>query len=631
MRSVRTQDQVRLVFVAFFGLVALSVLVTFWAIQTQAKDAQVINLAGRQRMLTQRMTWLALAEPNSPELTASIASFENTLSALQDGGAIQYGAPGQERTVRLSPAPDAGLGAALDEAGELWGAFRTHLQPAAAPGLQAGSTAILAKLDEIVLMYEERANAKLARLRLIQSVFFGAALLLLGWGYLLVRRRIFQPLSLLGAAARRMAAGEMRQPVLPEIPIQNPDELAELGQAFENLRVEVVSAQEELEARVSRRTRELAAAFEFSQEIVAQLDLGHLKSSVTEKARALTNASAAALCLLADRRSTLNLVASSGDDGAYLNLRQPLLRDPAFRVVDGGETVTTQTSCTDCGFLKAYTPGECVVAPLRSGEATLGGLCVARPAGQTFDEDETRAITLIANAAAVAIANAQLVEAGRRQAEQAATQAERERLSADLHDNLAQTLSFLSLKAEHIKKMLADGQPSPELAELEQMQSAISGAYEQVRAALVGLSEPLPNADSFAHRLQAAVDRARTGSEVAVELQVTDQKALDLPGLVQTQALHIVGEALANARRHAQADHIWLRVGRSGDQACFTIEDDGRGFDPQAVIGNHHLGMRLMRGRAERSGGVLTVESEPGAGTRVTAWFPLAHEPKKHG
>ena len=64
-------------------------------------------------------------------------------------------------------------------------------------------------------------------------------------------------------------------------------------------------------------------------------------------------------------------------------------------------------------------------------------------------------------------------------------------------------------------------------------------------------------------------------------------------------------------------------VGRQDGQARITVEDDGRGFETGSVAGDHHLGLAIMRARAERLGGRLSIDSSPGAGTRVTACLPL--------
>ncbi len=610
--------QLGAIFLGFLLLVAASVVATVLAAQAQAADATVINIAGRQRMLTQKMTWLALTQPDSPDLAANIQLFDQTLRALRDGGAT-LDARGQ--TVLLPPAPDAPLRAQLDEVSRMWATFRAHLQPSDSAALQTESPAILAQLDSVVGAFEARARAKVIRLQFIQVIFLAAAFLLLGWGYFFARRRIAHPIAALDAAARRIASGQLSPSALSPA----DDELGDLARAFEAMRREIAAAREQLGSRVSQRTRELTSAFEFSREIVSQLELDDLLRSVTERARALMRAEAVSLCLLAENGETLELTASSSEAGGHAGLRQPARRGLAARVVGAGETVVVGAECSACGFLLAHAPGQCAAAPLRVGQRTLGALCAVRnPSGAQFDADETRAFTLLANSAAIAIANARLVEAGRRQAEHAAALAEREHLAADLHDHLAQTLNFLRLKVDRATEMLGAGQAADAGAELERMKPAIGEAYGQVRAALVGLREPLLASDDLAQKLAACVADFRQASGLLADLTIADSSALALPHLTQTQALHIVREALANVRQHARAQRVVLSVERDNGCARFVVADDGCGFDPQWVDGRDHLGLAIMRARAERSGGQFTIESAPGAGTKVAVTFPLA-------
>jgi signal transduction histidine kinase len=91
--------------------------------------------------------------------------------------------------------------------------------------------------------------------------------------------------------------------------------------------------------------------------------------------------------------------------------------------------------------------------------------------------------------------------------------------------------------------------------------------------------------------------------------------------------LRVVGEAVLNARRHAGAGRVGVRLEQANGEASVTIEDDGRGFDPAAPLaGSQHFGMSIMRARAERLGGRLAVKSAPGQGTRVTLTWPLEGE-----
>ena len=233
-------------------------------------------------------------------------------------------------------------------------------------------------------------------------------------------------------------------------------------------------------------------------------------------------------------------------------------------------------------------------------------------------------MTLLANSAAVAIENACLVEQQRQQAGQAASAAERDRLAAELHDNLAQTLGFLNLKSDQVRGMLDDQQIDQASNELAQMKQAIGTAYQQVRAALTGLREPAPDADNLRTRLKECVAEMSTSVGLIIELNITDASALALPRVTQAQAYHIVREASANARRSAQARHIAVTVSRANGRASFVIEDDGRGFERASVDEQRQfLGLNIMRLRAERCGGSLQVKSELGQGTTVTALLPV--------
>ncbi|HZY43427.1 MAG TPA: GAF domain-containing protein [Anaerolineae bacterium] len=392
------------------------------------------------------------------------------------------------------------------------------------------------------------------------------------------------------------------------------------------MRAELDQAHAQLEARVTERTRELTSAFELSQEIIAQIDLETLLRSATDRARALTHADAASLCLIDQDSRTLILSAGSGSGALPMGLRQPIGFGlyPADQVIDQGLSIATESACTNCGFLHARTPGQCAAVPLRVGDRTLGALCVVRDHGPVFDSDETRALTLLANSAAIAIVNARLIEAGRRQAEQAAAVAEREYLAAELHDNIAQTLGFLKLKIDQVKGLLDRGAIDSAQLELDRMQRTTGEAFQQVRAALTGLREPLPSAENLAEKISACLADFRQATGMPAELIIDDQSALTLPHVMQTQALLIVREALNNVRRHAQATQAWVRIDRVDGEARFSVEDNGRGFVSASVDTENHLGVSIMRTRAERSHGYLTIDSAPGAGTKVTAHFSLA-------
>ncbi|MCS6825433.1 MAG: type IV pili methyl-accepting chemotaxis transducer N-terminal domain-containing protein [Caldilinea sp.] len=621
VRSLRLR--LGLLFFAFSALVVAAVAMTYAVVAGQRHDALLINLAGRQRMLSQQMTWLALAAPDDPLLAANRRRFAETLTALEHGGSAL--APSGQG-VELPPPDDPAVRAALAEAREAWLRFDAELARVASGEADAllatASLVLLDALDRVVAQLAAQAEAKVQRLQIIQAGFLLVALLLLGIGYRVVQRRVVNPLAALGAAAARMAAGDLQT----QAPTFVEDELHRLSTAFDALRAEVLTSQQQLEARVRQRTQELLTAFEFSQEIAAQLELERLLRSVTDRARALMAGDAAALCLLDRDAAVLQLAVGSGAGEANLQLHQPVNAALPRQVIGEGRTVVTETACASCGFLRSMPGGQCIATPLRAGEATLGALCVVRPAKVNFEPEEQAALALLANAAAVAIVNARLVEQGRAQAQQSAIQSERERLAAELHDNLAQTLSFLNLKTDQLENAIVHDAENEAVQLLAEMRGATLRAYSQVRAALAGLQAGPRATAALATDLHDCVVEMQALTGLTIELTIEDADALRLTPLAHQQALHIVREALTNAWRHAQVRQVSVRVQRIADAVHLTVRDEGCGFDPMAVDDSGHLGLTIMRARAERSGGALDVHAQPNAGTTIVATFPLHKE-----
>ncbi len=614
-----------LLYLGFFLLVNFSVIATLIAIQSQKQDAQIINLAGRQRMLSQRITWLALTGSNPSELAFSIQLFEQTHQALSQGGIAMRGFEftstpvASFRSVSLPPPADANIRQALEDIAQSWRDFKGAIEPLDSERLQIQSTLLLARIDQLVNRYEVKAQAKVLRLQWIQLISLTLALLLLAGGYSLTHRHLVHPLQELSFAVQRLTKGDLTTPL---IPLGN-HELGQLAETFELMRQEINAWRIELEERVAARTRELSSAFELSQEIVTQLDYRSLIQLVADKAQDLLNGERAALCLLDDNYDHLALSAVSGAASPPYSLLQSLNQDPAYQVIAHGKTISVAAECTHCEFLRKQNAAHCLVAPLRSGEKIVGALCVTRPAGSKFDEDEQRALTLLANVATIAILNARLVESERLQAAQRALSSERERLAAELHDHLAQTLGFLNLQTDQIMQKLTTGQTESVQSELSQLKTTIAQAYDQVRAALMGLAAPLQEEEDFGQKINLFLDKLCTENGLLLEKNLAGHILRALPKPIQTQAFLILREAAINACRHARAQRLRVSITSQNGCAQFIVEDDGIGFSPQDVDAKAHLGLRIMATRAERSGGRLLVESSPGSGTRVTLTYPF--------
>jgi two-component system nitrate/nitrite sensor histidine kinase NarX len=130
------------------------------------------------------------------------------------------------------------------------------------------------------------------------------------------------------------------------------------------------------------------------------------------------------------------------------------------------------------------------------------------------------------------------------------------------------------------------------------------------------------NGEDITPALRTTLTKFEHQTGLATHLLV-EGDGLPLDADVQVQVLHVVQEALSNVRKHAQAQAVWLEV-QQGPQWRVEVRDDGHGFDAGAPMADEtHVGLRIMRERAQRVGATVDVASVPGSGTCVVLTLPL--------
>jgi two-component system nitrate/nitrite sensor histidine kinase NarX len=129
--------------------------------------------------------------------------------------------------------------------------------------------------------------------------------------------------------------------------------------------------------------------------------------------------------------------------------------------------------------------------------------------------------------------------------------------------------------------------------------------------------------EQFEPALQTTLRKFEHQSGIKASLQMRGQ-GLPLSPDLQIQVLHIVQEALSNVRKHAQAREVWVEV-QQAPQWRVEVRDDGRGFSPGVAEADQtHVGLRIMRERAQRIGATLEVRSQPDRGTEISLSLPVA-------
>lgn len=199
---------------------------------------------------------------------------------------------------------------------------------------------------------------------------------------------------------------------------------------------------------------------------------------------------------------------------------------------------------------------------------------------------------------------------------------ERSRFSAELHDSLAQTLAGLRFQVRVLENNLKERDERAARALLQRIERAVADANTELRELIAHFRAPIDRR-GLIPAIKTAADRFREETGVAIFMQ-SQWSEQPLEASQEMQVLRIIQESLANIRKYAQASAVRVFLSHEGEQLKVVIEDDGVGFDAQHLPGEsrgHHIGMGIMRSRAEQLGGELVVDSEPGEGTRVLLKF----------
>ncbi|MCK6584345.1 MAG: type IV pili methyl-accepting chemotaxis transducer N-terminal domain-containing protein [Anaerolineales bacterium] len=625
------QGRLTFLFVAFVLLVMVSVGAMMWGLETQRQDALVINLAGRQRMLAQQMARLAYEAGAGQDVTNAALqeveqTFDQTLRALLDGGTAPYLS---DADVALPITRDLRIRSALNEVTLTWSDFRALLDELQTTprddasfavilqSVEQKSSTLVAQADEAVRLYEADSTAKINRLRIIQIGFFIGALMLLGLGAFITRQSALKPLGELAQAAKRLGENDLES----AIQVEGPKEMRALAESFDSMRqslrasrAELLEVMSTLEERVAQRTRELDALNEVSREIASQLDVKYVLNSVTDKARALLDGDSAMLCLLGEKKQRLHLQAVSGlpvvdvrrEYMSTVNQASAVLTSPRALICSNAQCVG------GCGLLSDAHAVSHAVAPLRIGEKVIGALCVSSSQPNHFTNESADVLTKLAYTAAIALQNAQLYA----QAERVAALEERQRVAAEMHDGLGQTLSYLGLMTDQTMESLLDGKDEAALERLHKTRETIEKAAGDVRRAINNLMDESPSEIDLRERLKNAVNMfaEQNGLRVAWSAESSPRCSRQ----AAEQVLNVTREALKNVARHAQAEHVTVRMGQMDGQYFVEIEDDGKGFDVTQPEPNGHFGLKIMQARAAHIGGNVEIESSQGHGTKVT-------------
>jgi signal transduction histidine kinase len=249
-------------------------------------------------------------------------------------------------------------------------------------------------------------------------------------------------------------------------------------------------------------------------------------------------------------------------------------------------------------------------APIFADDEMIGVLCLKAQAPGFYTEDLSQRLQAFAVLAALAIKNARLYES----AQELAMFQERQRLARELHDSVSQTLFSANAMAQALEHTVDLGSDKARryVAELAQFTREAMG---EMRALLFEFRPETLTRTQLGALLKQLCDPFTLKTQIAVSLDALE--GILLPEKEQMVFYRVAQEALNNIAKHARATQVQVDLRRRTDGLILCIQDNGRGFDPQHIPADH-LGVRIMRERADSIGAELIISSQEGQGTAIT-------------
>lgn len=598
--------------VALLGLALVSIALTMYVTRQLDGGAAAVNEAGRLRMHAWRLTHALDSGSERSNRIELAQAMDASLSLLAQGDTKRpLSVPWNEDT-RVH----------FDAVRSTWSSMRGQWLDGAT---QTGGVPLLdvarmvSETDVFIKGIETQMARLTATLNLFQLVLMGLALaagvVWLYIGHLLV----IQPLLKLRAALQQIEAGDFTV----RVPSTSRDEFGQVAAGFNHMAQTLHTLYNGLEQKVREKTQDLeserqrlAALYEVSTFLAANHSMDALAQGFAQKIRLLSGADAAAV-RWTDAASQRYLMLGSDCLPATLVRDEQCLKPGACECGQPQVTARTQTipislvphptalPCAEAGYV------QLVSIPIRHQLRVLGEIDLFYRSEVALAEQDRALYEALAGHFANAVENLR----GEALSRESAVSQERGLLARELHDSIAQSLAFLRIQAGLLNQGVTRRDWDTVQAAAGEIDTGVRESMLDVRELLVHF-RTRTNSDDIEQALRTTLQKFEQQSGLTTKLELRGH-GLSLPSDVQLQVLHVVQEALTNIRKHADASQVCVAVDK-GPNWRFEVRDNGRGFQPVAAqASDTHVGLHIMRERAERIGAQVQVHSTPGQGTKV--------------
>ena len=619
---VRTPLVIVIVILLFLGSALTSGFLA-WAAQN---DAQAINTAGSIRMATYRVSFLLASDVNnSQQIDELIEDMNYRHNQLQI-----YQQQWVNKNQRIN-----------DQLKRIESRWQKQLQPLLlnkdAQGFYAASLPYIQQVDAVVSQLQHRNEQRQNQQQLLQLWLLTLMMGIMLWAIKELRRKVLTPIKQLMQAKEQFKIGKLDT----RVAITGYSEFEALGHSFNDMVSAIEQShlylQSEIQSKTAHLTKSnqvLSLLYDFAKYLTTtQVSIVELNRLIADFGKTIP-----------ELEFTLCLKSELFDNKDAIAIHSSALRDLCSTLDCDSCLIKTNvyTESFDIRHQKSQY-GELRVRPKSLGisrptsKATLAAqldpnrifLVEDKVGSSTKDIAATKALISTNKDAIIALTNlistAMFLLQQRQQEHQIILLEERATIARELHDSLAQSLSYLKIQVAILEKRLQHTHcDSPDLIlvtdSIFNIKEGLTSAYQHLRDLLVTFRLSL-NDDSFDEALHNSADEfaEKGGLSIKVNNQVM---SLNLSASEQVNVIQIIREALSNVCRHADAKNVQVNFVYTSDtdDVLLTISDDGQGisydFDQ-----THHHGLMIMQERAKSLGGKLEITQNEPQGTLVTAQF----------
>ncbi|MDB2183178.1 nitrate/nitrite two-component system sensor histidine kinase NarQ [Citrobacter farmeri] len=542
---------------AFFYIVLLSILSTGVALLTLAsslRDAEAINVAGSLRMQSYRLGYDL--QSHSPQLNAHRQLFQQALnsSALDNLNAWYVPQAVKGRYAQLHAN---------------WLEMNRRLIDGDLQWYQNNINAYVDKIDLFVLALQHYAERKVMLVVGISLAGGFGIFTLVFFTLRRIRHQVVRPLNQLVMASQRIEHGQFDSPPLDT---HLPNELGLLAKTFNQMSSELHKLYRSLEAKVEEKTHDL-------HEAKRRLEVLYQCSQALNTSQIDVHCFRHILQIVRDNEAAQFLELTVGEN---------------WRISEGEK--------------QAELPMQ--ILPVTMQETVYGEL-------HWQSQHVASAIPLL-NSVSTMLGRGLYFNHAQKHFQQLLLMEERATIARELHDSLAQVLSYLRIQLTLLKRAIPEDN-APAQAIMDDFSRALNDAYRQLRELLTTFRLTLQQADlpSALHEMLEAL-QGQTTAKLTLDCRLP---TLALDAQMQVHLLQIIREAVLNAMKHANASEIAVSCVTAPDgNHTVYIRDNGVGIgEPSEPAG--HYGLNIMRERAERLGGTLSFSQPSGGGTLVSISF----------